>query len=526
MKRIAVVIFICLCFSLFADSSSKMLEEWNKLSEDEQWLCLLSEPFLSPKKMSLTTVNPEPKNNGRNSKKILENSWKLHSKEDVLDIVEKFKNNEWGFSPSYIESKNFYEKYPDSSIDEIATIECLELYQIMDLWFYAENKEKMGEHGFLALDVMRILSVIRWSVAAGWFSETEAVETAKPLMEQILDAYDSWEDYTCHFALGWCYYDLCWIYDLEKCQKELSAEIKKYDGSTKQNISHDIKFSAKNRNGSRILTYADAIYTPGEEASKWYLLRKCYDLGIKPLSYAEKEQYKAVRKEKANIPILAYWNLLTASDYNNIDVYVEPFEKCKVRTDLYHRFYMYYGIDLLESNQTEKVLSVLEKLDKEKSYYYLKSYYKFYKLVDFLKEDISIANIEYITSNTEATAKEILEDLEIAKKEFPVYGELKDIVSEVDLAMKYYLFEIYARCTDVYYEARDLENAVLYMKKADEYLELFNKCDSKFKSSLNIRKEEQKLNEIRAFINSRYKNKKDEGNTKKKNEYIPNLNAV
>ncbi len=526
MKRIAVVIFICLGFSLFAASSSKMLEEWNKLSEDEKWLCLLSEPYFSPQKISQTTVNPEPQNNGKISKAFLEKDWELHSKEDVLNLIERYKNGDWGFSNEYMKAKTLYKKYPGTSIDEIATIECLELYQIMELSFYAENKEKIGEHGLFALDIMGILSMLRWSVAAGWLSEAEAVETAKPFIEEILDAYDSWEDYACHFALGWYFYKLYWNYDLQKCQKELAAEIKKYDGSRKQNISHDIKFPAKNRKDSRILTYADAIYTPGEEASKWYLLRKCYNLGIKALTYAEKEQYKAVRKEKANIPVIAYWDLLTASDYNNIDVYAEHFEKSKVRTDLYHRFYMYYGIDLLESNQTEKVLSVLEKLDKEKSYYYLKSYYKFYKLVDFLKEDISIANIEYITSNTEATAKEILEDLEIAKKEFPVYDELKDFVSGLDMLMKYYLFEIYARCTDVYYEARDLENVVLYMEKADEYLELFKKCDSKFKSSLNTRKEEQKLNEIKAFINSRYKNKKDEDNTKKKNEYIPNLNAV
>ncbi|MCQ2579081.1 MAG: DUF1266 domain-containing protein [Treponemataceae bacterium] len=504
MKRIAVVVFICLCFSLFADSSSKMLEEWNRLSEDEQWLCLLTEPFLSPKKMSLTTVNPEPKNNGKNSKNYLESSWKLYSREDVLNLVEKYENGKWGFSNEYIIAKNFYEKYPDSSIDEIATIECLDIYQIMYLWFYAENKEKMGEHHFLALDAMRILSVIRWCVAVGWFSETEAVETAKPIMEQILDAYDSWEDYTSHFALGWSFYDLLWICDLKKYQKDFSAEIKKYNGSRKQNISHDIKFPAKNRKNSRILTYADAIYNPCEEASKWYLMRKYNYFGIKSLSYTEKETYKAVRKEKSNVPIIALWDLVASENYDHLDEYIKIFEKVKSKTNVYHRFYTWCGFSLIDDNRPDQLLSIMTNFEKEKSYYYLNAFYKIYQLSTIVNENVSMDNIEYILTNTENYAKEAIESFETAKKVFPVNGNLKEIVSGLDMIMKFYLFEIYTECTYMYYETRDLEKAVSYIGEADKYLELLKECNSEFASIDDVKTAEDKLNEVKSFITTRY----------------------
>ena len=44
-KTLLLFTLFFLCFSLFAASYNKMLKEWNSLSEDEKWLCLLTEPF-------------------------------------------------------------------------------------------------------------------------------------------------------------------------------------------------------------------------------------------------------------------------------------------------------------------------------------------------------------------------------------------------------------------------------------------------------------------------------------------------
>ena len=101
-----------------------------------------------------------------------------------------------------------------------------------------------------------------------------------PLMKELLNAYDSWEDFVTHFALGGYYYNMRYDYDLPAYQKELAVARKKYDESAKSgkksktNTSHDIKFPAKNRNDSPILTYDDMFYTPSEDAQKWCLILK------------------------------------------------------------------------------------------------------------------------------------------------------------------------------------------------------------------------------------------------------------
>ncbi|MBR4826190.1 MAG: DUF1266 domain-containing protein [Spirochaetaceae bacterium] len=297
----------------YNNNAAKMLKDWRN-EDDEKWLCLLTEPFLGTFNMSTTTVNPEPKNKGRNSRKYLEDSWKLHSKQDILNLVERYLNGNWGEEQAFIEAKAMYEKYPDCPLDEIATIECLGVGKIIDLYYYAETKDKIGEHGLLALDAVRILSVIRWGVAAGWLTEAEAIAAAKPLMTQLLDAYDSWEDFACHFALNWYYYIMRFDYDLPAYQKGLAAERKKYDvpaksgKKSKTNNSHDIKFPGQNRNDSPILTYDDMFYTPSEDAQMWSLIWK-WDRGDK-LSSSEKEKLKAARKAKADIPGMAYLNII------------------------------------------------------------------------------------------------------------------------------------------------------------------------------------------------------------------------
>ena len=516
--------FICMNLALFAAPASKVIEEWEMLSEDEKWLCLLSEPFVCAQKQSLTTVNPEPKNKGRVSKGHLQNGWNLHSKKDVLNLVDKYKNDKWGDNRNFIEAKAFYEKYPDYSIEEIATIECLELSQIISLYFYAETKDKMGAHGLFALDAVRILTVLRWSVAAGWLSETEAVETAKPLIKQILVSYDSWEDYAVHFALGWCYYTVYWGYDLSANQKSIVTEIKKYNTSTKssrkptQLISHDIKFPADNLNDSTILTYDDAIYHPGKDAEKWYLIRKGSYNGEKSLLASEKANYKSLLKEKSYIPAVAFLqaeNLFGTENYTEISNYAKAFEKVKHKSYLYHEFYIWYGLMLLAENQSEQMLSLISNLENEKSYYYLNSFYKILKISEIMnniEEGGLKNNSEYILTSTENYATEAVENLKIAKEQLPLKGDLQKIISVTSMFMNFHLFSIYSECAYMYYEARDLEKAIFYLEKAEENFALIDKSNTEFFNNEDIKNSKEKIDEIKNFVQKRYK--KNENNDK------------
>ena len=539
MKKFVVIfMLIFLCFSLFAVSSNKALDEWNKLSEDEKWLCLLTEPFLGTKNMSLATVNPEPKNKGKKSRDFLENGWKLYSKQDVLNLVYKHKMGAWGENPGFMEAKAFYEKYPNSSLDEIATIECLGVGKILRLYYYAENKDKIGVHGLLALDSVRILSVLRWSVAAGWFTEEEAVETAKPLMTQLLNAYDSWEDFAVHFALGWYCYDMYYCYDLSEYQKGLVAERKKYDGlsASRKTISHDIKFPAENLNGSRILTYDDMFYAPSEDAEMWCLIWN-WNHGNK-LTYAEKEKLKKAREAKADIPGMAYLEILECAygneDLMHIEDYIKIIDKARYRTDLYHKSYIWYGMSIFvkftyntSDMQSDQLLSVLERLEKEKSWYYLNGVYNTLRLCEIVFAEKTLDDIDRIIVNTENYAKEAIESFNNGKRKFTVTGDLAEAVYLMNSFSKLYLFDIYSDCTYVYYEARDLENALFYMKKAEENLAVLREVGADFfnieEVDDNVRFYEKKLDEVRSFILDRYNEDIEKDN---KNTNDPKLNAA
>ena len=527
----------------YNNNAAKMLKDWRN-EDDEKWLCLLTEPFLGTFNMSTTTVNPEPKNKGRNSRKYLEDSWKLHSKQDILNLVERYLNGNWGEEQAFIEAKAMYEKYPDCPLDEIATIECLGVGKIIDLYYYAETKDKIGEHGLLALDAVRILSVIRWGVAAGWLTEAEAIAAAKPLMTQLLDAYDSWEDFACHFALNWYYYIMRFDYDLPAYQKGLAAERKKYDvpaksgKKSKTNNSHDIKFPGQNRNDSPILTYDDMFYTPSEDAQMWSLIWK-WDRGDK-LSSSEKEKLKAARKAKADIPGMAYLNIIAwtkgTEDISHVSDYIKAIDKAGYKASLYHKAYIWYGMTFLvninnnnSSALAEQLLSEMERLEKEKSWHYLNGLYNILRLCEvfFDKGNFNFDNIDRLITDSENYAIEAIESFNKGKNEFPVTDDLQDVVSAMELLLKYYLFSLYSECTYMYYQARDLENAVFYMEQAEKNLESLKNGESNYFSikdvKNDVKQQELKLKEVKAFIDSRYQENND---NRKRQPRDPKINAA
>ena len=513
-KFILIITAFFFCFSLSAASYNKMLKEWNSLSEDEKWLCLLTEPFLSPKNLSLTTVNPEPGKNGRYSIGALEDNWGLHSKNDVLNLVERYKQGKWGENPYLMEAKAFYEKYPNSSVEEISKIECLGLWEIVRLYFYAENKDKIGGHGFLALDIVRLLSVIRWGVGAGWLTESEAVETAKPLMTQLLNAYDSWEDFAVHFAVGWYYYTVNFGYDLNECQNDMKMEITKYKPSPKSTykskpiINHDIKFPAKDLKNSRILVYDDVFYTPSEDASKWYLINRWYRHGERSLSFSDIGKVGMIMKEKADVPAMACMEIFKCAYLtgvvNDIPGYIEVIEKASCKSDIYHLSNILYGLAFLRHKNAEQIQHLMESQKNNKSYQFLAAFYNLLKLREIITANKSLQNIDLILSDTDNCTKLALENMQKAKSGFPkIDGYIGDLFTCLENILEIDLFGIYSDCAYMYYEAHDLNNSTVYLKKAEEKQKHIKEYVSQlFKLNKDIESSEKKLDEVRKFVNA------------------------
>ncbi len=538
-KTLLIFAIFFLCFSMFAASYNKMLKEWNGLSEDEKWLCLLSEPLLTRFDMSTTTVNPEPKNKGKKSRNFLENDWGLHSKQDVLNLIARYKSGTWGDNRHFIKAGLLLDKYPDSSIEEIAKLECLDARNIVDLYFYTETKDILGYYDVYTLDTVRILSVLRWSVAVGWLTETEAVKQAQPFIEAILVIYDSWEDFAVHFAVSWSYYEVRYGLDFSAYQKGLAAERTKYmessgsNSKSKQVINHNIKFPAGSLEGSRILTYDDIFYTPGEEASKWYLIQRWNCQEEKVLSAAEKEKFAVVRKEKSDIPAMAYLEILDcfygSNDVNNIPGYIKVIESAGSKKDIYHLAYIYYGFSFLDDNNDdiEPLRLLMESQENERHCYYLAAFYNIIKLSKLLKTDKNLENIDIILSDAENYTNLAIESLKQAEDDFPLNGDIKIIISAFDTIMKFSLFDIYSSSAYIYYEARDLESAQFYLEKSDESLEVLNRCTSGFLTvdmmKPDIEAKEKKLKEVKKFILERYNQDIEKNNKKVKD---PKVNAA
>ena len=386
MKKLGLVlIFICFGIALFADASSQMLEAWNNLSEDEKWFCLLSEPLMEQNSLSIATVNPEkyiPIGKKSVSQQILENSWELYSRGDVLILIEDYRLRKLGHSVTYDKLKERLnqttQKSVQAAVEEIAIKDCMEFYLIVRSYFVAEMQNLLGEYGLLAWDYGRVLSILRWSIATGWFTEAEALELAKPFIDELINVYDSWEDYAVHYAFGRIFYAISDGKDYNAYLKEVLDCIKKYDIAVSEKDKgrvfsyHGTKFPGKKRNNNRILTYKDAVYKPSKEAANWILTMKTIN-NINDISKSETAGLMSFLKKKKNIPAAAY--LMAVIQTNGDKVLVKTasktfedaasaFENVENPSDLYFMFYIKYAIVAYLCNDIKKMDFAIPKFNK------------------------------------------------------------------------------------------------------------------------------------------------------------------
>ncbi len=381
-KNCAVFAFICLSFALFADASMQMLKSWSSLSEDEKWFCLLSEPLMEQNSLSIATVNPEnyvPVGKKSVSQQILENSWELYSRGDVLVLLENYRLRKLGHSVTYNKLKERLnqtaQKSVQAAVEEIAVKDCMEAYLIVRTYFVAEMQDILGEYGLLAWDYGRVLSILRWSIAAGWIPEGEALELAKPFIDELINAYDSWEDYAVHYALGRVFYAVSDGKDYKSYLDTVLAFIKKYDIAVSEKDKdkvfsyHDTKFPGKNRNNNRILTYKDAVYKLSKETVNWISVVKAENSN-NGLTKSEISSLMSFLKKKKNIPAAASDLALLQVSGENVPYKTASkafeeaaltFENVENPSDLYYTFYIQYAFVAYHLNDLKKMEFAISK---------------------------------------------------------------------------------------------------------------------------------------------------------------------
>ena len=433
MKKIALVLMlICFGFSLFAedsnefsmfpnlnfsidtddtnefrmfpdldcpvvsDASNELLKSWNKLSDDEKWFCALSEPFIKEHSLSVATLNPE-ENVSDNSKSasILKAVWNLHSKDDVLDFVEKYRLNHLGENVAINEAKARLSRNSKLSINEIAVKECLDSVSLAKLYFTKETQDVLGEYGLLAWDYGHVLAALRLCIAADLLSEEEALNLAKPFIDELINDYASWEDYTSHYAFG----DVVnsFTHGRFDDMKRIVRQAQKYDIEDETGTEltvHYMKFPGKKVNNNRILTYENAVFNPSLTVYKWILLAiHNTDDSVEPFEdffslngFVKRNlkipatvstwlEYKLL---KSIIPMAISYAVGTFSDddksmqrfskkllryYRTARV---AFEKAEVKNDFYYDFYKGYALVAYEADDAKTLDFAVSFLDEEK----------------------------------------------------------------------------------------------------------------------------------------------------------------
>ncbi len=375
-------------------------ELWNKLSDDEKWFCALSEPFIQGYSLSVVTLNPEEGISGDSrSASILEAVWNLHSKDDVLDFVKKYRLNQLGENVAINEAKASLSRNSKLSINEIAVKECLDSVSLAKLYFTNETQDVLGEYGLLAWDYGHVLAALRLCIAAGWLSEKEAVNLAKPLIDELINDYASWEDYAVHYAFGDVVNSFTHgrFHDMERIIRHAQEyDIEEETGT--ELTFHYMKFPGKRLNGNRILTYEDAVFNPSLTADLWillaihntddsiepfedyFLLNRFVKSNLKiPAAVNTWFEYKML---KSIIPLaISYAVGIFADDDKSNAKYIKKyskkmlgyyetarvaFEKVEVKNDSYYDFYKGYAQTAYEADDAKTLDFAVSFLDEEK----------------------------------------------------------------------------------------------------------------------------------------------------------------
>lgn len=374
----------------YVNDWKKEISAWNSLSEYEQYFCMLSLPLISANSLEAFSVNPEPDQNPFDdtckSQGILEDGWGCHSKEDFIDLLERFHKQGGWHGPWYKRLRQYFDTYPGKSPEEISAIECLGVRNTTCLYFVMQMKEKLGEHGLLAWDYGRFLTVLRWGIAAGWISEQAAMQEARPIIDELLACYDSWEDYLAHYVIGRGLFALDnhdgvlnYEYDALLDTYKYARNYENVD-KTHQLTFHGFKFPAQKQGGNPVLSYNDVWYSRSKSELQWENAYAIYKLDYDDLKKDYIKFLESFCAKNGKVPCLA---IMLA------DVYAQngyPVKKTMAAyesaaklfrnalperkginsdSDLYRNFYGRYISYAFAAKDYERIYSALSDLDDE-----------------------------------------------------------------------------------------------------------------------------------------------------------------
>ena len=327
MKKILSILFLLfLAVNIFAQDNQDSAKEeyfekhyrktWDSLSEFEQYAIAFSSNLFQINKFyhldfSAKSFSDESK---ENIKEILEDSWDIT---DYDSLMENFDNLlTGGHSGAYKNLAALLDKYPKKSVLDIALAEELSVFEISRLYFVRDSRNFLGSHDIEAWDLGRAITLMRWSIAAGYITQEEAVERCIPVVEKLKKDYTCWYDYIVHYVQGRGFYG---IYDCESM--DLMIKATSADSTAHYYIPLDsLVFTGENADKEHTFTDYTFTITGMEDAKAWEKVQKLYaekqtEETLDKLCSLEEEEFS----EYSNL--FMDWHIELLSEYGtNLDV--------------------------------------------------------------------------------------------------------------------------------------------------------------------------------------------------------------
>ena len=362
---------------------------WNQLPEIEQYAIAFSSNLFQLNKMfHLDFSNRISYQYTTNySKELLSDSWSVTDGESLIETFNSLE--EYGHSGAYKMLSGLLDKYPDKNPFEIALLEELDILDISRLMYVRDTRQSTGLQGIEAWDQGREITILRWGIACGYITAEKAKELIAPVIQKIIQNYDSWTDFIEHYVIGRGFY---YLYDYTYSNKRIEAITG--DLSAHAYIPFDeLKFTGKktNESASSLLDYKE-----GEDFIKW---KDVQVLSEQQISQKQLEQLNKIEEEYKEYPNLFFWWKVVllcnfGSDSELID-YIEAHYDylCSLKPD--SKAYMnsmYYYISALNGVfNPQKALQIRETLPEDlrmNAHFYYQYAYSNYLMMNLCNSQV------------------------------------------------------------------------------------------------------------------------------------------
>ena len=415
-KILSLCLIVFITFSVFSNESVDFDKE-----HTERYACAFSSIMAQMNELNVTSFN-YGKDVGKQCRFILKNSWDITNYEQLISQIDDLLAH--GHNGTFLFLAGLIETNENMKPVEIISKECLTASEGTRLFYVYSIKDRLGPLAISAWDKARCISLLRWSISAGFITEEEALQRAEPIVESLINEYSTWDDFFAHYIAGRQFYGAT-----DNSSSRLATDAVKYCKQVHKKIDFENLPLQGTASDTGLLKYDDTslLYELSSEARRWYELQDLFD------KYTEKNitkttnkltEIKKKHKEYADIPFVEYFDSVLLSDQKTgADIWRCSFIYDKLKKQLENippdrTLYKWVNMDFarihLILNHPEKALDCIALLPAETAN---SGYFQMLKGVSYLYLIGTSPDFE-VNTNYESNAYEALSNAEL--QEYPL----------------------------------------------------------------------------------------------------------